>query len=229
MPAPESKRRWFRLSPDRFVAGLLLVIGLIWLSDRFQWFGFNHHKGWTVLIAVAAVGVSALVMLLWWAGALTFGWRFQFGIRSLLVFFLASSIAVSWLAVEMQRARRQKETVEWVEDLGGWVDYDWQTDADGEYIDNPEPPRPGQLQKILGDDFFSDVTCVGFCHDAKFTDAGLKPLWGMTQLRLLVLVPRRMMRPLPLLKEGLGTGHFITNAELEHLNENLPHLLISSL
>ena len=59
MPTAEPKRRWFRLSPDRFVISLLLVICLLWLSERFQWFGFNHHKGWTVLIAVAAVGVAA--------------------------------------------------------------------------------------------------------------------------------------------------------------------------
>ena len=56
MPTPEPKRRWFRLSPDRFVVGLLLGVCLLWLSDRFQWFGINHHKGWTVLIAVAVVG-----------------------------------------------------------------------------------------------------------------------------------------------------------------------------
>ena len=28
---------------------------LLWLSERFQWFPFNAHKGWTVLIAVAVV------------------------------------------------------------------------------------------------------------------------------------------------------------------------------
>jgi len=58
MPAAERKRRWFRPSPDRFVVGLLFAICLLWLSERLQWFGFNHHKGWTVLIAVAAVGVT---------------------------------------------------------------------------------------------------------------------------------------------------------------------------
>ena len=112
MPTPEPKRRWFHLSPDRFVIALLLGVCLLWLSERFQWFGFNHHKGWTVLIAVAAVGVAALVMLLWWVVSLIFRWRFQFGIRSLLAFCLACSIAVSWLAVEMQRARRQAEVVD---------------------------------------------------------------------------------------------------------------------
>ena len=58
-PVTKPQGRWFRLSPDRSVIGLLLAICLLWLSERFQWFGFNHHKGWTVLIAVAAVGGSA--------------------------------------------------------------------------------------------------------------------------------------------------------------------------
>ena len=45
------------LSHARLVVfGLLVVEGVLWLSERFQWFAFNHHKSWTVLIAVAAVG-----------------------------------------------------------------------------------------------------------------------------------------------------------------------------
>ena len=60
-----SRRRWLRVTPDRFMAGLILVVCLLWLSDHFRLLGFNHHKGWTVLLAVAAVGVAALVMLLW--------------------------------------------------------------------------------------------------------------------------------------------------------------------
>jgi len=39
-PVKKPRGRWFRLSPDRFVIGLLLAVCLLWLSDRFQWFGF---------------------------------------------------------------------------------------------------------------------------------------------------------------------------------------------
>ena len=45
---------WYRLTPDRCVIGLLVVEGLLWLSERFQWFAFNEKKGWTVLIDTAA-------------------------------------------------------------------------------------------------------------------------------------------------------------------------------
>ena len=55
--ADAPKPRWYRLTPDRLVLLLLAVEGLLWLSERFCWFPFNQHKGWTVLIAVASVGV----------------------------------------------------------------------------------------------------------------------------------------------------------------------------
>ena len=56
----KARRRWFVPTPGRLLVVLLAVDGLLWLSERFQWFAFNQHKGWTVLIAVAAVGVFFL-------------------------------------------------------------------------------------------------------------------------------------------------------------------------
>ena len=71
--------------------------GLLWLSERLPWFPFNHHKGWTVLIAVAVVGGAMLVMLLWFIASLLFQWRFQFSIWSLLVLTVAVAVrAVGW-------------------------------------------------------------------------------------------------------------------------------------
>jgi hypothetical protein len=51
MTDPTPRSRWYRLTLGRFMAILLLAECFLWLSERFQWFGFNHHKGWTVLIA----------------------------------------------------------------------------------------------------------------------------------------------------------------------------------
>jgi hypothetical protein len=45
--------RWYRLTPDRVVIALLAVEGLLWLSERFGWFGW--HKGYAVLTAVALI------------------------------------------------------------------------------------------------------------------------------------------------------------------------------
>ena len=62
MTDPAPKPRWFHLTPDRFVIGLLIVVCLLWLSERFGW--LLWHKGYAVLIAVASVGVVFIGMLL---------------------------------------------------------------------------------------------------------------------------------------------------------------------
>jgi hypothetical protein len=55
--APErtckASRRWFRLTPDRCVLGLLALEGFLLLSAWLRWFPFNEHKGYAVLVAVA--------------------------------------------------------------------------------------------------------------------------------------------------------------------------------
>ncbi len=200
MTNPEPKPRWFRLSPDRFVAGLFLAICLLWLSEQFQWFGFNHHKGWTVLIATAVIGLAALVMLLWWIAGLIFGWRFQFGIRSLLMLCLACSIAVGWMAAEMRRAERQAAVIEWINGSNGAIAYDWQVDPIGlPLLQRSEPPGSGWLRNVLGVDFFSRVFQV-YLIEAKVTDAGLETLKDLGTVQDLILI-----------------GPAITDAELVHI------------
>ena len=60
---PKPSRRWYRLTPDRPVLALLVVEGLLWLSERFGWLVW--HKGFAVLTEVGCVGVAMFVMLLW--------------------------------------------------------------------------------------------------------------------------------------------------------------------
>ena len=72
MTATKSNLRWIRPSPDSLVLALLAVLGILFVSERFQWFAFNEKKGWTVLIAVATVAAFLLLMLLWLAVALVF-------------------------------------------------------------------------------------------------------------------------------------------------------------
>ena len=179
-------RRWFRLSPDRFVIGLLLGVCLLWLSDRPQWFGFNHHKGWTVLIAVAAVGVAAVGMLLWWVVSLFFRWRFQFGIRLMLVFCLASSIAAGWLAADMNRARRQAEVAAWIRIRGSGTGYPPYYDWD-ESVDTQDTAGTAWLRRLLGVDFFCRLTCVNCTHEHSLTDAELDVLESTDDVVLLNL------------------------------------------
>jgi hypothetical protein len=186
--ADRTKPRWYHPTPDRLILALLVVQCLLWLSQRFQWFGFNHHKGWTVLIAVAAVGATMLVMLLWFIGGLLFRWRFQFRIRSLLIFTVVVAIPCSWLAAQMKKAREQKAAVvaiaKHVRAMGSAYDYEF--DASGNYLPNARPPAPVWLQSLLGDDFFGQVESLTF-WGPQLTNADLEHLGALNKLRLLYL------------------------------------------
>jgi len=171
------KPRWFHVTPDRVILGLLIVEGLLWLSNRLGWPAWQ--KGYAVLTAVAAVGVAFLAMGLWLAAALVFHLRFQFSIRSLLVLAVVVALPCSWLAVEMQQAERQREAVVAIEKRSGtvmWDDEEWAC--------------PTWLRRLLGDDFFNSVVGVSF-FDTRNGDAELEQLLehlkGLDQLHKLDL------------------------------------------
>jgi len=124
------KRRWYYITPDRLIMGLLAVEGVLFLSEWFQWFAFNEKKGYTVLIAVAAVCVVLVVMLLWLVVSLLFRWRFQFSLRSLVVLVVAVAVPLGWFGMKLREAERQRRAVEairkagWLGGWRGWVEYD---------------------------------------------------------------------------------------------------------
>ena len=205
MTAAAPQPRWYCLTPDRIVIGLLVVECLLWVSERFQWFGFNTHKGWTVLIAVASMGVAFLVTLLWFIVSLFFRWRFQFSIRSLLVLVVVVALPCSWFAVEMRAATRQKDVVMAIQRAGGAVFYEHQFDSSGNQIpvggviwDNPvdengnpipggeapgaESPAPTWLRRLLGDDFFRAAIEVSVANEEGLTHVRL--LAGIKRLRI---------------------------------------------
>jgi hypothetical protein len=39
------QRRWLDIAPDLAVFGLLVMECFLLLSERFDWFAFNEHKG----------------------------------------------------------------------------------------------------------------------------------------------------------------------------------------
>jgi hypothetical protein len=175
---PTSKRRPDRLTPDRFVIGLLVVECLLWLSSEFDW----SPMIWTYLIAVAAVGATVVGMLFWFTVCLLFRWRFQFSIRSLLVLVVAAALPCSWLAVEMKKARKEWVIVRAIDKEGGNVDFG------DEHLGGVQPPGPAWLRGLLGLDFFRHVTGVDFATDhVTVTDAGLEDFKRLPQLRFLQL------------------------------------------
>ena len=125
-----------------FVLLVLLLEGFLILSQHFQWFAFNGHKSWTVLICLAMVGAAFVLMFLWFLVALLFRLRFQFTIRSLLLLTLVVAISFSWLAVARQQAEKQRVVVAEIQGAGGKANYDYQRDLSGAWI--AAPHRPGQ-------------------------------------------------------------------------------------
>ena len=130
-------------------------------------------------------------MFLWFLAALLFRLRFQFSILSLLVLMLAVATAFSWLATEMKQARKQRATVDWIAEAGGWPYYDYQWAPAGNPIPAAEPLGPAWLRKLLGEDYFADVTFVDL-RGQEVTDAGLEHLKGLTELRYLNLSNRKV-------------------------------------
>ena len=109
---------------------------------------------------------------------------FQFRLRTLLIVVLVLSLPLSWLAMRMERARRQRRAVEAISSLRGQASCDWQN-----------YPRygaePTWLRRILGDDFFDPVTWAVLNRDT-ITDADLEHLKGLPSLEILSLPDTRV-------------------------------------
>jgi len=124
---------------------------------------------------------------------------YQFSLRILLVFMLVCGAGLGWLAMKMQRAKRQRENVKAIRMTGGMVLYDYEFDDTGRFIPGAQPTAPVWLRKTLGNDFFCDVIDVNL-NCTQVTDAGLEHLNIFTSLRWLEL-----------------HGTQVTDAGLEHL------------
>ena len=165
MDAAERERRWFDPAPNWLAAGLLAATGFLFLSEKFRWFGFNSHKGWTVLVAVVLVGVALLAFFLWWGVGLIFRLRFQFSIRFLLALFIVVALPFAWFAAEVQRASAQRRAADAITRNGSNVFYD----SDGTQ-EKSEPAGASLgaawLDTIFGKDFFGTVVAVSARDDS---------------------------------------------------------------
>ena len=128
---------------------------------------------------------------------------FQFSLRSLLVFVLIVSIAMSWVGVKMERARKQREAVEVIRKVGGGVSH-------AGFL---MPLVPKWARAVFGEDFFFDVVAVyAFGVSARAgdqTDFGDDEVAYLKRLTSLTFLELR--------------GTQVTDAGLEHL-EGLTNL-----
>ena len=126
----------------------------------------------------------------------------QFRLRTLLIAVLVLSVPLSWFAVKMEKARRQREAVEVFRKLG-YTLYDWEA-VEGTFAGGPE--EPPWLLNLLGIDYFHKVVYVSLGD--YITDADLEHLTSLPHVEDLTI---------------RAPNASITDAGLEHL-ERLPNL-----
>ncbi len=219
-----TKRRRYHLSPGRLIFGLFAVEGFLFLSEWFQWFAFNEKKGWTVLIAVAAVCLVVVVMLVWLVVSLLFRWRFQFGVRSLVVLVVAVAVPCSWLTVKLREAERQRKAVEAIGKAGWAVMYEYQLDETGVVIleREGEPPLPAWLP--LGEDLFFDVLAVVGYDFTEVGDIALENVKGLKKLKGLSLSDTQITDTGLVHLDGLTDLTSLELADTEITDAGLVHL-----
>ena len=96
-----------------------------------------------------------------------------------MIAILVLSLPLSWFGVRMQRARRQREAVEAIQEVAYFVLYEHQvvsreifTFAEGDKVSLPvysldkRLAKPLWLKRLLGDDFFSHVISVDLSSKA---------------------------------------------------------------
>jgi Leucine-rich repeat (LRR) protein len=173
-----------------------------------------------VLAGLATVGVAFVLMLLWFGAAAIFRRRFQFSLLSLCVLVVAVAVPCSWMAVEMGKAREQREAVEAITKLGGNM---WHEHAPGDqFLPLAEQPAPAWLHELLGDDFFTTVIVLSGLDEG--ADAGLAHLAGLPQLKVLYLPSTQVtdaglahLAGLAQLRELWLDNTQVTDAGLQHL------------
>lgn len=102
---------------------------------------------------------------------------FQFRLRTLLIAILILSLPLSWFAVKLQRSSRQRQAVEAIRELGGFVDERERTSV------------PKWIRESFPEDFFTEVVEVRLL-DNKHRNAMLKVLKAVsTDLEIEKLPP----------------------------------------
>lgn len=143
------------ITPERLVVLMILLEVLLILSERFHWFAFNDHKGWTVLIALASVVMMLGLMVLAFIASLLVRRPLRFSLRALLWMVVAIAIPCSWLRAAVAEAEREQTAVEAIQKAGGQVRFK-DTMAEKEEVAPPE-----FLVDQFGSPFFYEVIEVG--------------------------------------------------------------------
>jgi hypothetical protein len=142
---------------------------------------------------------------------------FQFSLRTLLIFTMASAIACGWIGKRIEQKRYEREAARAIEGLGGSVRYDYR-DATG------APAGPAWLRNLAGDNFFSAVVEVNLLGNPDVTDNDLAQLEELRDLQALDIFDTKItngglihLERLTKLKRLFLGYTRITDAGLKHL------------
>ncbi|WP_218933035.1 leucine-rich repeat domain-containing protein [Roseimaritima multifibrata] len=146
----------------------------------------------------------------------------RFSMRSLL--FVVTVVSV-WLAVVSSRARSQKQAIDRVKQLGGFVSYDYTLDTNMNWRKGPNLPAPVWLIDLTGEDYVRTVWIVNFDDKSDPSDDDLEVVERFDALKQLTLMNRKKITD-----EGLRHVSGLTELEVLALNgtnvsgEGLSHL-----
>jgi hypothetical protein len=148
----------------------------------------------------------------------------RFSLRGML---LGVMLLAAWLGWHVHRVQVQTRVVERVHELGGNINYDFETqrDARGNYTTDPKAvlPFPRWIIRLLGVDHFSNVTIVSL-RQTSATDEDLRLVGTVRSVEVLDLTETKIT--------GVGLRHLVRLSHLRILSlwntrvddEGLTHL-----
>lgn len=158
---------------------------------------------------------------------------FQFRLRTLLIAILVLSLPLSWFAVRLERARRQREAVEQVAKRGGELRcyyLDWDTQIRTTKV------TPDWLQALLGEDLSHDFFQASTAYDANCIECDLS---GDEDFRSLPRLPTvryaclrncrvtdnmvEYLKDLPRLEYLELSGTQVTSEGFRRVQKEIPH------
>jgi hypothetical protein len=110
--ARPAKASWFAPTSAHYLCLVVLLQLFLYLSVHFQWFAFNKHKGYTVLIAVAATAILLLLWAAWIVLSSLFRSKAQYSLATLFWTVPVLAIPFGWLAHDMDAARQQQAAMD---------------------------------------------------------------------------------------------------------------------
>lgn len=167
--------------------------------------------------------------------------RFQYRLRTLLLTVLLVSLGISWFALRMHEARKQKEAVNAIVQAGGSAMYSYE---------KSNVPAPAWRQRLFQNDLFSHVEGLLIVSDATseylelldeteqlrlsgdgVSNDAMEHLKGLGQLQLLSVTNTRVtdrglehVKGLARLRRLMLHNIAFTDVGMKHLEEGLPQL-----